>query len=72
MSQESDIKQYLLSGHRLTPIDALNMFGCFRLSARIYDLVHIEKLNIQTEIKEDNGKRYAVYYIPQEKQLALI
>lgn len=29
---------WLKSGRELTPLDALNTFGCFRLSARIYDL----------------------------------
>ena len=38
MSQNQKILDYLLSGKSLTPISALNKFGCFRLSARINDL----------------------------------
>ena len=38
MSQEKQILEYLLAGNTLTPIEALNMFGCFRLGARICDL----------------------------------
>lgn len=38
MSQESQILAYLKTGHVITPMSALREFGCFRLSARIYDL----------------------------------
>ena len=38
MSQEKKILEYLLAGNTLTPIEALNMFGCFRLGARICEL----------------------------------
>ena len=34
-SQLSVIRAALLKGKTITPIDALNMCGCFRLSARI-------------------------------------
>ena len=37
-SQADAIKDYLLQGHSITPLDALEMFGCFRLGARIADL----------------------------------
>jgi hypothetical protein len=37
-SQKDKILTYLLSGKTLTPLDALKMFGCFRLGARIFDL----------------------------------
>lgn len=32
------ILSHLKTGKILTPIDALDLFGCFRLSARIYEL----------------------------------
>jgi hypothetical protein len=38
MSQESAIIDWLLSGRTLTPIEALERFGCFRLAARICDI----------------------------------
>lgn len=38
MSQLSLIRAALEKGDTLTPIDALNRFGCFRLGARIHDL----------------------------------
>ena len=37
-SQNEKIKNHLLSGKSLTPLDALYKFGTFRLSGRIYDL----------------------------------
>jgi hypothetical protein len=38
MSQEKQILSALKRGKKVTPISALNQFGCFRLAARIYDL----------------------------------
>lgn len=37
-SQNVAIARYLEAGGRLTPTDALNLFGCFRLAARIGEL----------------------------------
>ena len=38
ISQDKLIINYLKSGESLTPLDALKMFNCFRLGARIFDL----------------------------------
>ena len=38
MSQNTKILKFLKSGRSITPIIALNVFGCLRLSARIADL----------------------------------
>lgn len=37
-AQEKNILEWLQLGHTLTPLEALQKFGCLRLSARIYDL----------------------------------
>ena len=37
-NQNAKVLSYLRRGGRLTPKDALHMFGCFRLSARIFNL----------------------------------
>lgn len=37
-SQSLKILDYLENGHKLTAIDALELFGCNRLGARVYDL----------------------------------
>jgi hypothetical protein len=63
MSQNKQIADYLNKGKKLTPIDALNKFGCFRLAARIADLRN-EGMNIVTNtIKLENKKQVAQYSI---------
>jgi len=61
-AQTKQIKQHLLQGRSITPIEALNRFGCFRLSGRIFDLKR-EGLNISTKMVEKGGKRFAEYKI---------
>jgi len=61
-SQNALIKGWLLNGHSLTTLDALTMFGCFRLSARISNLKD-QGMNITTEMVEVNDKRIAKYYL---------
>jgi hypothetical protein len=61
-SQTALIKGWLLNGYSITQLDALNMFGCFRLSARIANLRE-EGLDIVTDIVNVNDKRIAKYYL---------
>lgn len=63
-SQNAAIKAALLNGEIITPLDALNRFNCFRLSARIYDIRHQFGLNIQMLPHPD--KRYAQYWCTRE------
>ena len=59
--QASRILRYLQDGGKLTPMDALQMFGCFRLGGRIYDLKKAG-YKIESEmVKLPNGKRVARY-----------
>ena len=51
---------------KITPIDALSMFGCFRLSAIIYTLRQ-EGLPIETNFKTKNGKTFAEYELTYDK-----
>jgi hypothetical protein len=60
-SQNKEIKNWLETGNSITPIEALNLFGCFRLGARIHDLKNKFGLNIKTEIVEQDKKRFAKY-----------
>jgi hypothetical protein len=63
MSQTTQIANYLNKGRKLTPIDALKKFGCFRLAARIADLRN-DGMNIKTTIiKLKNKKQVAQYSI---------
>lgn len=59
-SQTELILEYLRQGNTITPIEALQKFGCFRLGARIWDLKDAGH-NIITETEENEGKRYARY-----------
>jgi hypothetical protein len=61
-SQTALIKGWLLNGYSITQLDALNMFGCFRLSARIANLRE-EGLDIVTDMVNVNDKRMAKYYL---------
>jgi hypothetical protein len=63
MSQNKQIADYLNKGKKLTTIEALNKFGCFRLASRINDLRN-DGMNITTKIiKLDNKKQVAQYSI---------
>lgn len=61
MSQKDRILTALQSGRRLTAIDALSEFGCFRLAARIKDLHNQGYKIIHKMIKSANGKKFAEY-----------
>lgn len=62
-AQRQKILDYMMTGHAITPKEALEMFGCFRLGARIWELIHLEGYLIYTEMVKDpkTGKRYAQY-----------
>jgi hypothetical protein len=63
MSQTKQIADYLNKGKKLTPIDALTIFGCFRLAARIADL-RANGMNIVTnKLKLDKTRQVAQYSI---------
>ena len=61
-SQNALIKGWLLNGYSITPMEALNMFGCFRLSARIANL-RDEGMPVVTDMVTINDKRVARYYL---------
>ena len=64
MSQTHQILQYM-KAKPITAKQALIMFGCFRLAARILDL-RDGGHNIITTMTARNGKRYAVYTLHGE------
>lgn len=61
-TQKQQIQAYLQKGKTITPLQALNKFGCFRLAARIADLRN-EGLNIATKNVTKDGKTFASYSI---------
>jgi hypothetical protein len=58
--QTQQILEALQNGESLTPIDALNRFGCFRLGARILDLKKLG-YDIKTDMVNNGKKRFASY-----------
>ena len=55
------ILQHLKTGATITAIEALNMFGCFRLAARIADLCKAGNEIITDKVKTSGGKHVAQY-----------
>ena len=63
-AQKHQIRRALEAGERLTPMDALKRFRCFRLSARIYDLRQ-EGLAIEKELIAVGDSVVAEYRMQQ-------
>ena len=62
-SQAQRILEALQSGRRLTPIDALREFNCFRLGGRIWDLKK-QGHPIESEwVEVRTGKRVKRYFL---------
>lgn len=66
-SQCQQILSHLKTGNTLTPIEALERFGCFRLGARICDL-RSEGHDIRTRTISNGKKSFAEYYLAKGKQ----
>ena len=67
-SQAARIAEYLLEGNTITPIEALEMFGSFRLGARIADVEKLTGIRPQrrlVQVRNRSGKmvRVAQYWI---------
>ena len=60
IKQVTNITNHLLSGRAITPIEALNLYGCFRLAAHIHVLRN-EGMDIRTEMIQGTQNRYASY-----------
>ena len=58
-SQKSLIKRHLRS-KPISPLEALQEYGCFRLAARIAELRE-DGHNIETVHTKQNGKHFATY-----------
>ncbi|MCH8851102.1 MAG: hypothetical protein IID41_00455 [Planctomycetes bacterium] len=71
-SQTVMILEVLRAGRRISAIEALEEFGCFRLAARVHDLCQAGH-DVRVEMVIDGGKRYAVYHLasPGAGQLQL-
>lgn len=56
-TQTEQIAKHLKRGWKITPLQALQKYGCLRLAARVYDL----KRKYGWEIHTDTSNGYAVY-----------
>lgn len=68
ISQNDAILKYMQQGNRITPIEALNLFKCFRLTSRICDLKQ-RGFDIQKQFVKvgNNNKKVMSYWIDIEK-----
>jgi hypothetical protein len=66
MSQASDVLSHLRR-KPITPMEALGLYGCFRLAARIKDLRDLGHL-IGTRTIYKNKKKYAQYFLVKENR----
>ena len=62
-SQTDRILEYMLQGHSITPLEALAMYGCSRLAARIADIRAKGYLVYSEFITTSSGKRIKRYYL---------
>lgn len=61
------VARHLQEGKSITPLEALTMYGAFRLSAIIFDLKNEEGMDIRTDmVTDDEGRRYAKYTLNQK------
>ena len=72
-SQASKVRKYLEQGNSITPIDALKMFGSFRLAAIICNLKKdlkwmADKEIITTMVKNEYGVKFGSYKIKWYKK----
>tara|TARA_R100000458_G_C8257143_1_gene233104 strand:+ start:500 stop:724 length:225 start_codon:yes stop_codon:yes gene_type:complete len=59
-SQQTNILKHLERGESITPLDALEQYGCFRLAAVIFNL-RADGHKIKTKKITRRGKTYASY-----------
>jgi hypothetical protein len=69
MTQNDTLLNHMLTGRSISPLEALGLYGVFRLAARMFELKAMG-VDIQKVTKVDiNGKQYAEYSInPNEEE----
>lgn len=67
MKQTEAILRHLRLNGSITPLEALQQYGCFRLAARISDLKAAGH-PIATEMVVSNGKHHARYILDEQPQ----
>lgn len=59
-SQNEIVLAHLESGRSLSPLEALERYGIFRLGGRVFELKK-QGVSIVTKMVTKNGKRFAEY-----------
>ena len=68
MSQAANILAYMQQGNPITALEALDLFGCFRLAARIKDLKDQGHSIASRPFTTTGGATISEYYIPAPTQ----
>jgi hypothetical protein len=63
MSQNTAILMHLKSGRFITPLQALDQFGCFRLAARIKELKESGHRIASSKVQVSDGKYVSQYWM---------
>ena len=72
MSQTQLILKHLESGRSITPLEALQSYGCMRLGARVWELEK-QGYKIKHEMVHNNGKHFSKYsLVMEDKQLSWV
>jgi len=63
-SQNKLIAKHLINGYTINPMEALKLYGCFRLAARINDLRNegMEITSTRTVQGRKHFTTYSIYY----------
>lgn len=70
-NQMDHLKEHLKSGRTISSLEALGLYGSFRLAARIKEL-RLRGWGITSTMKRDpNGKTYAVYALAPQNDHGL-
>lgn len=62
MTQTQQILKHLEKGNKLTSLEALSLFGCFRLAARVQELRDVGH-EVKSQLIKINNKRIAEYWL---------
>lgn len=65
-SQKENVLAHLMRGYEITPLDALEQYGCFRLAAIIHNLRR-DGHPIKTKKITRKGKTFASYRLESAK-----
>jgi hypothetical protein len=63
-SQKEQVLEHLKIHNYITPLTALNEYGCFRLAAIIHDL----RKTVDIKTTRGGNKNYAIYSLKENQQ----